>query len=264
MPAGVRTPPAESPARRARYSASHRTTSRSGSPPRPPRAPRAPPRRPEPVWCGSGRRAPTGRDAARAIPSRFAPRDALGERRQPRGVRLGLRFERVRDEGVRREQVERQLAPGAWPIRYPPQHAPSQEGELVRQRRAGGELRVGHRPLEADPQRVRGDRAARLEPGKHLASGHRRSSPSMIARVWARARPSFAASPAPAEAKCGRPPPFPPDTAAIALAMSPALTPCCTRSSVTETCTPARSPFVNSTEIARLWLERNASMTSPI
>src|SRR5437899_13096268 len=30
------------------------------------------------------------------------------------------------------------------------------------------------------------------------------------------------------------------------------------------TCTPARSPFVNRTEIARLWLERNASMTSPI
>src|SRR5947209_4214567 len=90
------------------------------------------------------------------------------------------------------------------------------------------------------------------------------SAASPAASGCARARPSLAGSPAPAEAKCGRPPPLPPDTATMALAMSPAFTPCCTRSSVTATCTPACSPFVNRTEIARLWLERNTSITRPI
>src|SRR5205807_508305 len=158
--------------------ASRRTMNRSSSPPRRPPGPRAPRPPPRPAWCGWGPRAPVDRDAARAIRSRLARRDALGERREPGGVHLGLRLERVRGERVGREQLEGQLAP--------------------------------------------------------------------------------------ADAKCGLPPPFPPDTAAIALAMSPAFTPCCTRSSVTATCTPARSPFVNRMEIARLWLERNASITSPI
>src|SRR5947199_148364 len=176
MPGGVRRPPPESPARRARYPASHRTTSRSSSP-----LPRPPP-----------------------------------------------------------------------------------QGELIRHGVEGRELRVTHHGLDARPERVRRDRATRREPGEHLAPRHRRSNPSTIARACARARPSFAGSPAPAEAKCGRPPPLPPDTATMALAMSPAFTPCCTRSSVTATCTPACSPFVNRTVIARLWLERNTSITRPI
>src|SRR3989440_3515235 len=237
---------------------------RSSSPPRRPPGPRAPRPPPRPAWCGWGPRAPVDRDAARAIRSRLARRDALGERREPGGVHLGLRRDRVRGERAGRGQLEGQLAPAVRPTRNPPEHPPPQNGELIRQGDEGGELRVAHRGRETRPQSVRGHGAACLEPGEHLAPGHRRSNPSTIARAWARASPSFVASPAPADAKCGLPPPFPPDTAAIALAMSPAFTPCCTRSSVTATCTPARSPFVNRMEIARLWLERNASITSPI
>src|SRR4029077_9169479 len=168
------------------------------------------------------------------------------------------------DQRVGGEQLERQLSPPLRPIHHPPQHPPPHQGELVRQGHARGDLPVSHGSLETHAERVRGDRPARLEPGEHLAPRHRRSNPWTIAGAWVRANPSFVASPTPAEAKCGRPPPFPPATAAIALTISPAFTPCCTRSSVTPTCTPGRSPFVNRREIARLWLERNASMTSPI
>src|SRR5437867_2432528 len=230
MPGGVRRPPPESPARRARYPASHRTTSRSGSPLHRPHPPRAPPPPPGPAWCGSGPRAPADRDAARAIRSRLAPGNALRERREPGGVQLGLGFERVGDEGIGCEQLDRQLAPTAGSTRHPPEHLPPQQGELIRQGVERRELRVTHHGLDARPERVRGDRAARREPGEHLAPCHRRSNPSTIARACARARPSFAGSPAPAEAKCGRPPPFPPDTATMALAMSPAFTPACSSS----------------------------------
>ena len=73
------------------------------------------------------------------------------------------------------------------------------------------------------------------------------SSAATIAGVSARALGSFAASPAPADAKWGRPPPRPPLTAAIRFTTSPAFTPREIRSSVTPTCTPGRSPLTNST-----------------
>src|SRR5256886_1491691 len=173
-------------------------------------------------------------------------------------------LERVRDERVGGEQLPRQLAPALRPTRHARQQAPPQLGQLVRQGQRGGRLGLSHGVLEQGPQRVRRGRPPRRQPGQQLGAGHRRSNRSTMSRACARARPIFATSPAPAEAKCGRPPPLPPDPAAIALAISPALTPCCTRSSVTATCTPACSPFVNRTEIARRWLERNASITSPI
>src|SRR3954467_10452222 len=55
------------------------------------------------------------------------------------------------------------------------------------------------------------------------------------AGVAARAADNLAESPAPAEAKCGRPPPFPPLTAAIRFTRSPAFLPDLTRSSVRAT-----------------------------
>src|SRR5256886_15593641 len=128
-----------------------------------------------------------------------------------------LGFERVGDEGIGCEQLDRQLAPPARSTRHPPEHLPAQQGELIRQGVERRELRVTHHGLDARPERVRGDRAARREPGEQLAPRHRRSNPSTIARACARARPSFPGAPAPAEAKCGRPPPLPPDTATMAL-----------------------------------------------
>src|SRR5207247_313456 len=77
---------------------------------------------PGPAWCGSGPRAPADRDAARAIRSQLTPGNALRERREPGGVQLGLGFERVGDEGIGCEQLDRQLAPTAGSTRHPPQH----------------------------------------------------------------------------------------------------------------------------------------------
>src|SRR5439155_666550 len=91
------------------------------------------------------------------------------------------------------------------------------------------------RPRRARPQGRRGRGAPGIEPGQHLAPGHRPSSLRTMAEAWARASDSLAGSPAPADAKCARPPPLPPDTAAMAPAISPAFTPSLTRSSVTAT-----------------------------
>src|SRR5207247_6299957 len=89
--------------------------------------------------------------------------------------------------------------------------------------------------LEVRPPGRRGRGAPGIEPGQHLGPGHRPSSLRTMAEAWARASDSLAGSPAPADAKCARPPPLPPDTAAMAPAISPAFTPSLTRSSVTAT-----------------------------
>src|SRR5688500_6617923 len=162
---------------------------------------------------------------------------------------LGLGFERVGDEGICGQQVERELPSPARP-----------RGDASEQRatdlfQMGGESEWGivHGAVQALAQRGRWRGTPRVEPGQHLVPGHRAgggANSRTISGVRARASPSLDGSPTPADAKWGRPPPFPPVAAAMALAMSPALMPLETRSSVTATWIPARLPVVNNTEIA--------------
>src|SRR6185503_19611780 len=81
--------------------------------------------------------------------------------------------------------------------------------------------------------------------------------------VAARAAGSLPGSPAPAEAKCGRPPPFPPLSAAIRLTRSPALRPALTRSSVRVTWIAPFPPVLNRTSTALRLPSRNRSAISP-
>src|SRR6266699_4026149 len=172
-------------------------------------------------------------------------------------LRLGLAG--VGGERVGGEQIERQLAASG----RPGGHAVEQLVAELRQVGRQAERRIVDGAAQPVPQRVRRGRPPRVEPGQDLVAGHRAKSRT-ISGVRARASPSLDASPTPADAKWGRPPPLPPVAWAIALAMSPAFTPLETRSSVTATWIPARSPFVNSTEIARLCFARKPSMIAAI
>ena len=87
----------------------------------------------------------------------------------------------------------------------------------------------GARPVRLSSQRR--DRAQAPLPWARAGPASPPTSPG----VAARAAPSLPGSPAPAEAKCGRPPPFPPLSAAMRLTRSPALRPAPTRSSVSVT-----------------------------
>src|SRR5207237_8283744 len=218
-----------------------------GPPPRPPPAPGDPgppaPAAPVPPRAARSRSAPAPGPVPVPVPGTHASREG----RQAGHVGLGLRLECVRDERVGREQIQRQLAPARRSPRHPCQQALPQQGQLVRERQG----RVVHSGREGGAQHVGRRRAARLEPREQLAPGHRASSRLTIVAVCARVSPSLAGSPAPADAKCGRPPPLPPETAASAAAISAAFTPCATKSSVTPTWIPGRSPLVNSTDTDR-------------
>src|SRR5438105_13033755 len=174
------------------------------------------------------------------------------------GSLLGLGFERVRGKRIGGEQVERQFTPAAGPRRNAGEQLASQLRQMLGKRKA----RCMHRAAEPLPQGCRWCGAAGIQPSQHFLARHRAKSRT-ISAVRARASPSFARSPTPAEAKCGRPPPVPPVALAIAFAMSPALTPLETRSSVTATWIPARCPVVNNTEIAHLCFPRNPSILAP-
>src|SRR5437667_3864638 len=172
---------------------------------------------------------------------------------------LGLGLARVGGERIGGEEIERQLAASQRSGRHAVQQL-TPEPRQMRDQRLGG---IVHDPPEPLPQCVRRRGSPRVEPGQDLVARHRAKSRT-ISAVRARASPSLDTSPTPADAKCGRPPPLPPVVDAMALAMSPAFTPLETRSSVTATWIPARSPVVNSTEIARLCLARKPSMIAAI
>src|SRR5256714_6129772 len=117
---------------------------------------------------------------------------------------------------------------------------------MVRQ----GEIRVGHGGREAGGEPVGRRRGPPSDPREDPPPRHRAIFLT-ISGVLAGVSASFDASPRPADAKCCRPPPRPPLSAASALASRPALIPAWTRSSVTPTWTEALSPLAKSTEMAR-------------
>src|SRR6266849_1453901 len=148
---------------------------------------------------------------------------------------FGLSLESVGGERVGREQIQRQLAAARWARCYPVQQFLPKVSEIDWEQGAGSREQFIHCAFEPFPERLRRCRFARFEPCQDVCSRHRWRSSRTMRGVWLRASRIFATSPMPADAKCGRPPPLPPVVIAIALAISPALTPLETRSSVTAT-----------------------------
>src|SRR5882762_7061391 len=176
---------------------------------------------------------------------------------------FGLSLEGVCGERVGREEIERQFSAPPRFAHDSVEQCPTQLRQVSGELGAGSGEQLFDGAIETLPQCGRRRRSPRMEPRQHFLASHRANSRT-ISAVRARASRSLLTSPTPADAKCGRPPPLPPVVAAIALAMSPALTPLETRSSVTATWIPARSPVVNSTEIARLWFARKPSIIAAI
>src|SRR5258705_4795281 len=176
---------------------------------------------------------------------------------------LGLRFEGVGGERVGREEIERELAAALRLACDTIEQIAAQARQIDRERGAGSRHQLFDGAIKTLPQCLRGRRSTRTEPREDLVALHHETS-RPISRFRALASPSWLTSPTPADAKCGRPPLFPPVVAAMALAISPALIPLETRSSVTATWMPARSPVVNNTEIARLCFPRKPSMMAEI
>src|SRR5213596_4054868 len=135
---------------------------------------------------------------------------------------LGLRLEGVGGERVGREEIERELAAARRLARDAVEQITAQARQIDRKRGAGSGDQLFDGAIETLPQCLRGRRSTRTEPREHLIARHPASSRT-ISTVRARASPSLLTSPTPADAKCGRPPPFPPVVAAMALAISPAL-----------------------------------------
>src|SRR5207247_5338022 len=171
----------------------------------------------------------------------YLPLDPAGEGGEARrvGVRLGL--ERIGDKRIGGEQVERQLAPARGVRRHAAQQPAADGREVARQRL--GPVRYARRKVPR--QRRRRRRMPRLEPRQHRVSFHRSSRLRTTSATRDSISGSLATSPTPAEAKCGRPPPLPPTSAARSPASSPALSPRDTRSSVTAMWRPGRPPLVS-------------------
>src|SRR6185369_1599946 len=162
-----------------------------------------------------------------------------GEPGQAGRFLLCLGQERERDEGIGGEEVERRRTVVGL------LEGPVERGRAgLRQRfgdpRPGGNC--GRIFGYALPKRLRSPGGAALEPnaqwGRCRAWRVHPPLPSqaeMTAGVWARASANRAGSPAPADAKWGRPPPLPPLIAAIRFTRSPALRPALTRSSLNVT-----------------------------
>src|SRR3990172_8217889 len=122
-----------------------------------------------------------------------------------------------------------------------------------------------HGGQDPPPQRRRHAAEPSFQPRLHSAQlVPWASAARTMSGVLARVSPSLAGSPKPPDAKCGRPPPLPPLTAAIRATRSPAFTPRATSSSVRLTCTPGRSPPVNITHTPFFFFSaRNLSIISP-
>lgn len=147
------------------------------------------------------------------------------------GIALGLREQGERDEGVGGEEVEGRAAVTLVA-----------RGLVQRPQTRGGEHRGNvtgwrvRRDVPVDPLAKPGRRGRRV-PGDPVPGDAQRASSqsATTSGVAVRAAASREASPAPADAKWGRPPPLPPLSAASRLTRSPAFRPAFTRSSVTAT-----------------------------
>ena len=174
------------------------------------------------------------------------PKQRRGERAKPLGRLLGLGQESQGHEGVRREQVERHRSiAGAG--QHPVEGSTAGGGQGFGRCSAGagmgqhalaqGVRRAGRLPLQP------GSRQAPFPSARVPPPSQAETSSRVAARAWG----SLVASPAPAEAKWGRPPPRPPLSAAMRFTRSPALRPARTRSSVRATWMPPRPPVLKST-----------------
>src|SRR5512134_806968 len=188
----------------------------------------------------------------------------LREQLKPGGRRFGLGNESQRDQGVCSEEIERDGA-----VARVRQHLLQRGvGRVAERGRDIGSTRYGTGVL-LHPRAERFGRGygVQVEPetqGRKLrvCLGHPPSSQAAtMPGVASRAAASREGSPAPAEAKWGRPPPLPPLTAAMRLTSSPADRPAATRSSLSATCTAPRPAVPNSTRTAARLPSRNRSAT---
>src|SRR5438309_548866 len=136
------------------------TRARTGPRPPAPPPPAAPAPPAGPALPGPAPPPSRGRRGSRRHPCRQA--------RQACDSRLRLRLERVGDERVRRQQVERQLPPPRRPARHAGEELVAQPREVVRE----GLRRVRHGGVEVRPQRRGRRRAAGVEPGQDLWASH--------------------------------------------------------------------------------------------